>query len=106
MSGKDERRVGGLPRCPMCERIPDAWSVGRQGRPVFWLRSKEQSFRIKRNAGWAISFWNQRVLLVSVIPGLDYVWCNKCSSTQQDEALIEKVIEASLRLENTKYEVS
>lgn len=106
MSGKDERKMGGLPRCPVCKEIPDAWSVGHQSRPVFWLRSKERAFNIDRNMGWAVSFYSQRVPLVSVIPGLNYVWCNKCSSIQYDEALVEKVIEASLRLEHTKYEVS
>jgi hypothetical protein len=90
----------------MCERIPDAWTVGRQNRPVFWLRSKKRSFNMELSGsrGWAISFYNQRVSLTDIIPDLNYVWCNKCSKTQYDKVLIEKVIEVSLRLENTKYE--
>ena len=108
MSGRDERKVAELPRCLLCKRIPDAWSVGRQGRPVFWLRSKKQAFNMEHsvNRGQAITFWSQRVPLASVIAGLDYVWCNKCSRTQYDKVLIEKVIEVSLRLENTRYEES
>ena len=106
MSGKDERKIGGLPRCPVCKEIADTWSVGRQSRPVFWLRSKEQAFNIDRNMGWAVSFYSQRVPLANVIPGLNYVWCNKCSNTQHDEVLIGKVIKVALQLENTKYEVS